>query len=304
MITDRSESCVYITHYGGDKMPPKYIGSSYSYKIDNGSYHGSVSSKKWQKIWESELLYHPELFRSEVILRFSNREDATDLEEIVQKKLDVVNSEDYINMAYAKKGFSLIAVVDTRTGKETAITKEEFDSNNYYESRSGVFKRTEEMNNQMSISCKKAWTSERKETFSELRKGEVHKIVKCPHCGEEGGYSAMQRWHFERCELNPDRVELESDKIKTCPHCGTQGRGGAMVQWHFDNCIGLRKKPTRRRRKIQVYDKNDNFVKEYNTMKDVLKNKEFRNKNTIYASLAKEDKLAYGYNFKYGEVLS
>jgi hypothetical protein len=26
-------------------------------------------------------------------------------------------------------------------------------------------------------------------------------IVKCPHCGKEGGSNTMQRWHFDNCKL-------------------------------------------------------------------------------------------------------
>lgn len=30
-------------------------------------------------------------------------------------------------------------------------------------------------------------------------KGKKHEIVKCPHCGKEGGKSTMKRWHFNKC---------------------------------------------------------------------------------------------------------
>ena len=34
---------------------------------------------------------------------------------------------------------------------------------------------------------------------SEALTGYKHKIVKCPHCGIEGGATTMYRWHFNRC---------------------------------------------------------------------------------------------------------
>lgn len=32
-------------------------------------------------------------------------------------------------------------------------------------------------------------------------KGKKHEIVRCPHCGKEGGKSTMKQWHFEKCRF-------------------------------------------------------------------------------------------------------
>ena len=47
--------CTYLTIYSGNKLPTFYIGSTSVEKIEQG-YRGSVSSKRYQSIWEKELL--------------------------------------------------------------------------------------------------------------------------------------------------------------------------------------------------------------------------------------------------------
>jgi hypothetical protein len=36
--------------------------------------------------------------------------------------------------------------------------------------------------------------------ISAALKGYVHEKVTCPHCGTEGGVTAMKRWHFDNCK--------------------------------------------------------------------------------------------------------
>ena len=92
--------CVYKTTYLGNKMPSQYIGSSNEEKIEKG-YKGSVRSKKWKDIWESELKEHPELFVTEILSLHESREAALIEELRLQKLFDVVKSDDWINMSYA-----------------------------------------------------------------------------------------------------------------------------------------------------------------------------------------------------------
>ncbi len=147
--------------------------------------------------------------------------------------------------------------------------------------------------------------TKRKQSQTALKNNEVE--LTCPKCGFVGRGSTMYRWHFDNCGKGCQPLDAkhpwEDKPVIECPHCGTESKNlGAMNRFHFDNCVGVREKPVAKnpRRKIQVYDKDNNFIREYKTMKDVLENKEFRTANHVYASLISEDKLAYGYNFKYG----
>lgn len=97
--------CVYLTEYLGDKMPRFYVGSSSIQKIKEG-YRGSVSSRQFKDVWNSELRVHPELFRTSTISTHDTREEALAAELQYQLDHDVVHDANYINKSLAQpKGF-------------------------------------------------------------------------------------------------------------------------------------------------------------------------------------------------------
>lgn len=93
--------CVYLTKYTGDLLPQKYIGSTSVEKITN-RYHGSVSSKKYSKIWNKELKDNPQLFKTEIISYHETREEAYNEEYRLLIENDVKKSSDYINMSITR----------------------------------------------------------------------------------------------------------------------------------------------------------------------------------------------------------
>lgn len=96
--------CTYVTIYSGNKLPPFYIGSTSTERIENG-YRGSVSSKKYKNIWNSELKINPQLFKTVVLTLHDDRKLATERELRFQKQLNVINHPMYINESYADKNF-------------------------------------------------------------------------------------------------------------------------------------------------------------------------------------------------------
>lgn len=92
----------YHITYSGDKMPPNYFGSTDIYQIQKG-YMGSVKSKKYKDIWKQELKKHPELFHMEVISYHYTRQEALDKELKIQKIFNVVVSDLFVNMSYARE---------------------------------------------------------------------------------------------------------------------------------------------------------------------------------------------------------
>jgi len=94
--------CTYLTTYSGDKFPPLYIGSTSIKKIEEG-YHGSVSSKKYESIWLSEIKENTHLFETKILTTHSTREEAFEEEIRYQIEHDVVKSAEYINMAIANR---------------------------------------------------------------------------------------------------------------------------------------------------------------------------------------------------------
>ena len=106
--TDQSYVVYHIT-YSGDKLPSKkdsditpsnYIGSTSLEQINKG-YMGSISSKKYKNIWESELKQNSQLFKLEIISYHDTRSDATWKELQIQKLFNVVKNPLFVNMAYA-----------------------------------------------------------------------------------------------------------------------------------------------------------------------------------------------------------
>ena len=92
--------CTYVTFYSGNKLPPFYIGSTSVDKIEKG-YRGSVKSKRWKQIYESEIKTNPQLFRSEIIETFSERQSALNHELELQRSNDVVKSHWFFNESFA-----------------------------------------------------------------------------------------------------------------------------------------------------------------------------------------------------------
>ena len=130
---------VYITLYGGDKLPPWYIGSTTLAKIKAG-YNGSVGSKKYGKIYNAEQNSNKHLFRTKILSYHNTREEAYDEELRLHRKHKVITNNKYINEAYAKgeafnsgKGtssvnYDRVCVIDEE-GNKFKVTKKEFYKN-------------------------------------------------------------------------------------------------------------------------------------------------------------------------------
>lgn len=95
------EYCVYLTCYLGNKLPPFYIGSTTTARIQSG-YKGSIKSKQYKEIFENEKLNNDHLFKTKIIKKFKDRKEALAYECSVQIKLNVVKSSLYINKSIAK----------------------------------------------------------------------------------------------------------------------------------------------------------------------------------------------------------
>ena len=93
--------CVYHTTYSGTLLPQNYIGSTSTDNVLNKNYHGSVESNRYKSIWLSEIKLHPELFSTVIVSYHDTRSNAMYKELQVQKILNVVKSDLFINRAYA-----------------------------------------------------------------------------------------------------------------------------------------------------------------------------------------------------------
>lgn len=97
--------CVYITFYRGDKLPPFYVGSSYTTNVLNNGYHGTVKSKKYGKVWREEIKTNHSLFQTFILSTHEIETDARKKEYMLQKSLDVVRCPLFTNLAFANMKF-------------------------------------------------------------------------------------------------------------------------------------------------------------------------------------------------------
>lgn len=101
---------VYLILYFGNNLPLKsknsslpprrYIGSSKIKNINNG-YLGSVTSKKYSKVWKEEIRQNMTLFKLRILSVHDNGVSAREEEKRLQLKYDVVKSDIYVNLAIA-----------------------------------------------------------------------------------------------------------------------------------------------------------------------------------------------------------
>lgn len=99
-MTNTDIYCTYVTFYSGNKLPPFYIGSTSVEKIKL-QYHGSVKSRRWKQIYHSELKNNPQLFNTEIINTFTNRQEALADELKLQQLNNVVKSPWFFNESFA-----------------------------------------------------------------------------------------------------------------------------------------------------------------------------------------------------------
>ena len=97
--------CTYLTIYAGEKLPPFYIGSTYTQRIIKKKYHGTVRSREYENIWKQELRDNPNLFFTIILTCFDTRNEAFNHERYLHEQLDVVKSNLFINKSLARENF-------------------------------------------------------------------------------------------------------------------------------------------------------------------------------------------------------
>lgn len=183
--------CVYLTIYSGKLLPMFYIGSSSVKKVKNG-YHGSVKSKKYEKIWKQELKENSNLFTTNIISQHKVRSQAIDKEYKLQKQLKVATSPMYINECYASKLFG-----QRNLGKNNGFYGKKHTENTLSKMRKPKSEETK-------LKMRKPKSQEHKNNM----KGSVAWQYRdyslketCKHCGKEAMKTNIIRWHNDNCKL-------------------------------------------------------------------------------------------------------
>jgi len=248
--------CVYITIYSGENLPPFYIGSKDTLSVENG-YFGSVSSQRFSKIWKQELTQFSHLFDILIISYHDTRAEAFNEEELIQRKLKVVESELFINEAYAKKGFSNLNKKHSPETKEKirksrelflhTVGKEEWYSkmgkkqSDTRQAKNATMTPDEIIDRHNRLSAAKTNRSE-EEKLKTSNAMKLHWSNLSPEKRKELGNlrSKLAKERFAKMsqiekELLSKSISAKLERIK-CPHCDKVGIKANMNRWHFNNC--------------------------------------------------------------------
>lgn len=240
-------------------MPPFYIGSTSVENIIRG-YRGSVNSKKYGKIWRSELSKNPHLFKTQIISYSETRKDALLKERKFHQHLRVNVSPLYVNQnlaspdgicgvsmkgkdnpMYGKSRPDLSAQNAERKGKSVIMTPK----------RQAAIDATKGTGNPM---YGKNHSLESKRKMAEAVTGRTYPKEPCSFCKRMISVNNLSN-HIASCNQNPNRYqkfkhklprsedqrkklsELRKNEPKLkCPHCGTLADKRNSVRWHFENC--------------------------------------------------------------------
>lgn len=211
--------CVYMTVICDVtlKLPTFYIGSSSVERVNNG-YHGSVSSKKYEKLFKKFCKTNPNDISTHILSYHDTDIEARAAELALQKEHKVVKHESFVNLSFAAPhGYF---GMDT-----TGIPKSEEHKNKIKISNTGKTK-SAETKEKISLKLKgithseerKAYQSEKQkgrevkeETRIKLRNantgennprfGTTQKRVICEHCGKDVPVNIYARCHGDKCKL-------------------------------------------------------------------------------------------------------
>lgn len=229
----KNKYCTYLTIYRGNKLPRFYIGRSNVAKVLKG-YRGSVSSRQYRKIWNTELQEQPELFDTRILTLHDTAKEAAIQEEKFHKSLQVHTNPLYINQAtsagtfiYDASGAGNPWYGKSRSGKENPMYgRRHSEESKRKMSQSSQGKnskpKSKEFKDHMRLlyqgktleerlGPEKAAEQKRKLRLSARNRSPEHREklsvaaknrprVRCEHCGGEFTSANYKRWHGDRCK--------------------------------------------------------------------------------------------------------
>lgn len=188
--------CTYLTIYSGTLMPKRYIGSTSVERIKNKGYNGSVLSKAYKKIWNTERKENPHLFKTRILSLFETSKEALEAEKNLQIKYNVVKSKTYINMSLAQPdGFFGMPV---KGRKLTQEWKDNISLNHPWKGKKRP-DHSKALSGRKRPDHSKAMSGEGNPMFGKVHpnKGKPANLPRavCRVCGAESTRSAIVRYH-------------------------------------------------------------------------------------------------------------
>jgi hypothetical protein len=222
---------VYLTTYSGTELPSKYIGSTSIEKVNKG-YNGSVSSRKWRRIYETEQKLNKHLFKSEILFSFKTREEALSKELELQIEYDVVQSNEYFNES--------LASVNGCFGRDVSGKNNPMFGSNRRGKENPFYGKTHTdeaklKNREAHIGKGHPQTEETKLKISKHHTGTGNPFYGKSHSDET--IEKLQNRKTSKETKQKIKDALANLPLIQCPHCDMKSKSkGNMTRYHFDNC--------------------------------------------------------------------
>jgi ribosomal protein L37AE/L43A len=186
------------------KLPKFYIGSTSIEKVRSNKYFGSIKSKRWKSIFEKELKDNITAFSIQILSLHENRTDALEKENLIQHELNVVNSMEYFNEAYASpRGFfgrGCVTEIQKQKASERIklMNQKKIPGRKPGNNKSGKHQNNTGSKNPM---FGKRHTELAKKQNSESVKNNRKNKFTCSACGKEVDIANLNRWHNSNCKI-------------------------------------------------------------------------------------------------------
>lgn len=250
---------VYITHYKGDKLPTWYIGYTTLNRFKKG-YNGSITSKRYSKIYKEEQANNKLLFRTKILSYHNSKEEALEEERRLHIKHYVNKNPKYMNMSISKTKFNHTGcTVIIKNGEYTSILSEEYDPSKHLTPAHGKV------------------TVKEDNTFKQISKEEflkggykTHTSGLVPVKDINGKISQITKEEFAKHKnkkyFHVTKGTKRNYKNEICYKCGFEGRDSQIKQWHNENC-----KVYKNFKIMFNEDSIDNKIYSYNEIKELHK---------------------------------
>lgn len=202
---------IYLYHKRHRKTGLNYFGKT---TVDPYNYTGSG------KYWRRHLTKHGLDIETVFVWAFENQEECTKFALQFSIENNIVESKEWANLKLedGKDGgdpgpVGRRKIAEAHTGRKHSAEENE----NKRKRQAGIKRSPEYLAKKIGLKYKKpkARTVPNKnkglpagekqlkanQKSAQRRIGMTYPIVKCNHCGKEGGSSSMPRWHFDNCKF-------------------------------------------------------------------------------------------------------
>lgn len=254
---------------------------------------GGVGYQHCNRFWNAIKKYGWKNFEHIVLIDGLSLEMANLLEEELIRKYNSTNDKIGYNISYggrnsARSPESIAKYIKSATGKKRSLEARKRISEGHKNPSEETRRKISESNRRRKV------TDRQRRLASERFIGNRYRAKAIIQYGIDGKF--IKKWE---CAKDVEReLGIDHGNIGKCCNFNAPTAGG--YQWRYDegNYNDINPIDTSRKRKVNQYDTNMNYIKTWDSASDAEKEKGFRASN-IRKSCVGKDKTAYGYIWRY-----